>query len=248
MTVYVIAVLWISVFTQIIVNQFFSSSDRMIDAFADTNSNIIQSEIKVIADYGTKYLSEEDKKSLIDYIAGSINLNTDYAFKTNSSSALKEISVDKPSKNANTKIKILSLDRVENDGSKQVDQYIVVDLNVYENIDSVLTYKKLIENILKELEVVDYQTTILFTGNYDGKLSSEEMNQITDELIGDLQAKTVSENRNDDLFTVYAYSGLIDEYIVISGAKVNVNIAFTYDETNNQTELYLATPVINSDY
>ncbi|BCN32813.1 YwmB family TATA-box binding protein [Anaeromicropila herbilytica] len=241
MIIYIIGVLWISVFAQLMVNTLYKNNNRIVDAFAGTNSQIAQSEIKVIADYGSKYLSRQDKEDLINYIASSIQLKTDNSYKTQDTDTANEISIEKLSKNADTKIKLLSL-------KGETEHYIVIDLNVYDNMKSVMSYKKILEGKLNELKVKDYQTTILFHGYYNGKLTNDEKNQITDELIDNLDAKIVTQNRGSDVYTVYAYTGLIDEYITVAKSKVNVNIAISYNEQNDQTELYLATPVINSDY
>lgn len=241
MSIYIIAVLWISVFTQIVINYLFKSNDRIVDAFASTDSQIAQSEIEVIADYGSKYLSRQDKEDLINYIADSINLETDHSYKSSSTDTTNEISIKKVSKNAESEIKLLSL-------TKETKHFIVVDLSVYDNMRSVIEYKKILENKLKELNVKEYQTTIQFHGYYNGRLTSTKKDQITDELINNLEARVVTQNRGSDMYTVYAYTGLIDEYITVSKSKVNVNIAISYNEKTNQTELYLATPIINSDY
>lgn len=87
-----------------------------------------------------------------------------------------------------------------------------------------------------------------FTGTYDGKLSIEERNKITDRFVKDLQANVVVEQRGDELYTVYAYTGLINDYVKSEGNKINVNIAFNYNEKKNKTNLYVATPILNQDY
>ena len=60
--------------------------------------------------------------------------------------------------------------------------------------------------------------------------------------------KIAYENRKEDLFTVYAYSGLIEEYITVAGSKVNMQIAMSYDEKKDITFVYLATPFLNDGY
>ena len=58
----------------------------------------------------------------------------------------------------------------------------------------------------------------------------------------------VVEQRGDELYTVYAYTGLINDYVKSEGNKINVNIAFNYNEKKNKTNLYVATPILNQDY
>lgn len=248
MTIYVSVVLWIAVFTQVFVNHVFKNNAQIIEAFANTDSKVVQSDIQVFAEYGDKYLTENDKKNMLDYIAKKINLKSDYNYQTKNTADKDIISISKQSLYANTNIQIISMHTLKEDNIRINKQYIVIDIEIYENINSAIKYKEIIEETLKEIKVAYYQTTMGFSGFYDGKISLDEMNKISNGLINNLEATIVSENREDTLFTIYAYTGLIDEYITTAGRKVNINIAITYNEETDKTEIYLATPIINTDF
>ena len=40
----------------------------------------------------------------------------------------------------------------------------------------------------------------------------------------------------------------IDDYVLNGSLKTNLNVAITYDEENDITEVYMATPFMNEDY
>ena len=40
----------------------------------------------------------------------------------------------------------------------------------------------------------------------------------------------------------------IKEYIMLGDKKTNINIAITYDEENDITKIYMATPIITCDF
>lgn len=244
-TIYIITVLWIAVFTQVFINMIFTNNTKIIEAFAGTNSTVLQSEIQVIAEYTDAYLNENDKRNMIDYLATAIGVNTDDGYKTDEKEFTSLMSMTKQSKNAKTTMKVVTL---TNEETKAIDQYILVNLEIYGDINSIVKYKEIIEDSLKRLNVSDYQTTIQFSGRYDGRLSLKEMNQIAKDLIINLDAHIISENREEDLFTIYGYTGLIDDYITTLNKKVNVNIVMDYDEHLDKTTIYLATPIINMDY
>ena len=58
----------------------------------------------------------------------------------------------------------------------------------------------------------------------------------------------MAENRDNEMFTIYAYAKGAGSYITIGGSKINMNIAIGYDEEQDATKVYLASPVNSLDY
>ena len=79
-------------------------------------------------------------------------------------------------------------------------------------------------------------------------MTLSERNNMADLLLEQIEGKVVSEHRDEELFTIYAYTKLIKDYDMRSGEPVNINIAFNYDESQNLTNVYLSTPIIREDY
>ena len=75
-----------------------------------------------------------------------------------------------------------------------------------------------------------------------------ERNKLADELLSELSAKVVAENRDADMFTIYGYSQGIKDYLEIGGNRINVNIAMNYDEINNTTNIFLSSPINSGSY
>ena len=101
---------------------------------------------------------------------------------------------------------------------------------------------------LKDLQVVQVETTIQFLGAYEGDLPLERWDKIADSMIKELGGKVVYENRDKELYTVYAYSKMLPEYISVDQKKVNIQVAMRYEEDNNRTVVYLATPLLRGDW
>lgn len=240
---YFIVIVWIGAFTQLAVNKFYTNEKRMMEAFADIQSDVIESKLQFTADYGTDYLDETDKKNLIQYFAKEIGLNSDYKISLSKGKDSEVISGTKQSKSASTVIEVVSTN-VNN----TINHYILITLKIFEKTDSILEYKNIVEKAAKSLEVKEYQSLITLNGKYNGKLSIEEKSNVVDKLVKRLQGVIINEKRTEDLFTVYAYTGLIEDYITITGEKVNVNIVVNYDEREDNTNIYLATPILNEDY
>lgn len=247
-TLYIVTILWIALLTQVIVQSVLNDDARITQAFASADSDIVESRVEVAAEYGSRYLSEGDKKELIDYIAKGIGIHTEYSLKKRNKDNTVELIGEKLSQNGKVLIDIISTEKDVENNLKELVHYILVDMSIYEDSDSILSYKEKIENVMKEIEVKEYQSIVKFSGSYDGKLSLTKKEEISNKLLHNLEAKKISENITEDLYLVYGYTGIISDYIRTGGHKVNLNIVITYNEENDTTNLYLATPILNDNY
>lgn len=247
-TIYVISVLWIAVIMQIVVNAMLKPERNILEAFVSTNSNISFFELEMAANYGNSYLNVDDKKELIYFVSEKIGLNVEDEDIISGDRDESEVYVEKIGKNAETLIKIVSIRKNNQDGTSELNHYIMVNLKLYKNLNSVLKYRDLLKNVFEELNASNIQTTMQLSSNYKGKLSLDSMNSITDGMIKNLEGKIAYENRSEDMYTVYAYTGLLDEYVTSMGTKINIHVAINYDELTDSTNVYLGTPVINGGY
>lgn len=248
LTIYILGVLWISVIMQLAVNTFLRPNHSILDAFINTNPQVSSFELEVAADYGKGFLSEADRRELILYIASEIGLKVNDDIVTNRKGNDCEVYIEKKNNNAETLIKVVSVELENSNDIAEINHYILVRLTIYENIDSLLGYRDLIKDIFNNLNAENIQTNMQVNGNYPGKLTLDEMNEIANSMVTNLQGKIAYANRQDDLYTIYAYSGLLDEYVNSVGNKINIHIAIDYDEETDRTRILLGTPIINGGY
>lgn len=246
-TLYIAAVLWLAVATQMIMNRVLYEDLGITQAFVNTNSGELKSSIEVIAEYNKEFLSEEDKKDILLQIASDIGLTVDKEITVLREGSRSEYSYSKQARKASTELKVVSMEQKE-EASIKMQHYIVIRLDVMESIHSIDKFRKKIEKTLQEIGVENKQVTVQYEGSFDGALSSEEKKRISNLLIDELQGKAAMKYEEDDIYTVYAYTGLINEYIVSMGSKVNIQIAISYDEKQNKTVVYLATPILNQSW
>lgn len=126
--------------------------------------------------------------------------------------------------------------------------YLSVKLSMSDKMNRILEYRTMIENILNDWKITDYQTMLKFTGEYSGQLSDRQKQEETDNLMNKLGAEIVSKSIDQGLYSIYGYTGLVKDYMNVAGYRVNINIVFSYDEKKNVTNIYLATPILNGDY
>ncbi len=248
MSIYVIGVLWIAVIMQFAVNYFLKPNSNLLEAFSNTNMEVSDYELEMVADYGSDYLNQEDKKNLVAYIGNQLNLQIDNISVMEKEENTSIVYFEKIGKNAETLIKVVSIEQDLENGAKATNHYLIVRLKLYQDLESILDYRKLLEQVFTDLNISQIQTTMQLCSKYRGKLGLDEMNSLADSMINNLQGHIAYANRSEELFTIYAYSGLLDEYISSLGTKINIHIAMDYDEEQDSTIVYLGTPVINGGY
>lgn len=96
--------------------------------------------------------------------------------------------------------------------------------------------------------LVTDKPVVLLEDNFQGNLSLEEKKQITQTIMKRFSADIGKSIETKELFTVYAYTELIDEWITAENQKINLNLLFTYNEETDETTLIIATPIYNQDY
>ena len=256
---YIIVLLWVAVGAQFIVNRFFVTKGNIMQAFVNTNSGLMESTLEIAARYGNGYLTEEDKNSIIKYIADELGIGINQEIEVISEGNREENVFTKRAKRASTTVKVVSSygeDTTEafvqsNDNDSNINHYLLVRLTIYEDVSNdILVYEEKLKHIMETLEIEEknINTTLQFSGAFAGNLSLETKNKIADRMIDSLKGEVVFENRVDNLYTIYAYTGLLNEYITVDKSKINIQVAMTYDEISDRTKIYLATPLISGDW
>lgn len=255
----VVMLLWTAVGAQIVANKVFMKDGDIIGAFMNTNSGLMESTLEITAKYGNQYLTQEDKLSLISFLSNGLGIRFDQQAKNYETTERKETVFVREAKRAKTTIKVVtvngnsSVDAFAQSSEKAsgVTQYVMVRLTIYEDANNdILEYQKIIKSLFEKIKVTqnNMNTTLQFSGAFAGNLLLETKNKMADRMIDSLNGAVVFENRQDDLYIIYAYTGLLDEYIKVDGNKINVQVAMSYDEENDSTKIYLATPIISGDW
>ena len=246
-TVYIVMVLWVAVATQLVVNRLFQEEAQITEAFVKANAEEMQSSIEVAGEYRSGFLSDEDKKNLICGLAAKIGLVIDKEISIWQEDSRSEYYFYKQAKKASSEIKVISVKQEEED-VVVMKHYVIVRLSVSEGIQSIDEYKSILEKTFTSLDMKDTQITLKYEGNKEGDLTSEQKHEVAQLLVDELQGKIAMEYDEGDLYTVYAYTGMLKEYITSMDNKINIQIAISYNELTNKTKIELATPVIGEDW
>ena len=189
--------------------------------------------------FGVCYLTQEEKERLVENIASALGITSSYGLATVCEDEVNITVLSKESVDGSVTIKAITQE-------PQV-QYVYVNITVYNNIDRAVSYSELVEGMFDAMGIQG-NVNMNLVGSLEGALNSTEKNELADGLLDRLGAKVVTENRDGDIFTIYAYSKGAGSYITIGGNKINMNIAIGYDEEQDRTKVYLASPINSLDY
>ena len=248
-----IAAAWIFVFLKLLVGALFEKNTSLVAAFSVTNPQEISATVEVTAKYPLNDLSDKNKLLVMEEVADAIGLTMDSEPELTETEQRQEISFYKDAVAADTEVKVITLiqpaDNAGEAGEAEpaetvASTYIYTKICLNRSLDTVLAYKTLLEETLKDLSCTEISTTIQLVGDYAGYLSLERRNEITEDILDALGAEVVYEYREHDLYTVYGYTASLDNYITVEGKKINVHIAMSQNEEHYRTTLYLASPIL----
>jgi hypothetical protein len=244
---YIAAVLWVAVATQVVVNKAFREELKITDAFIKSETDEMQSRLEIMAEYTADVIDVNSANNIISELADSIGLKIDNEISIWEDENRIEYSFFKQAKQASTELKVISIGNKEND-AQNMKNYIIVRLNLQKSIKNIDMYKTLLEASLSDLGIKNKQITMKYEGVREGDLTSARKHELAALLIDELHGEIALEYDEGDLYTVYAYTGMLNEYITTNDTKINIQLVITYNEVNNKTKISLATPVMNEDY
>lgn len=92
------------------------------------------------------------------------------------------------------------------------------------------------------------KVTSCITGSIDGRLETSRLNSICSNIFNKTGASRVEGMSDDKLISVSAYTPAIGESVEVNGNRINLNIAIRFNSYENKTYIWLATPVITTEY
>ena len=220
----------------------------IVTAFATGDYLATNGTVKVYADYGNKYLSEEDKEQMIAQLAKSIGIKEGLVFENNreeqSGKTTSTTSFTTSTANSATDIRIITIEREADVDTLYLEQYILMEVSIEDSIESAVYYRDKISKELEDMRI-GADVNLNLKGCVRGTLNNSQKNQICEKLIEDLNGTLVIGGENDSIYTVYAYTEDIEEYVINGTIKSNINIMITYDRNQDVSWIQVGTPIID---
>lgn len=222
------------------------AQETLVNAFHQIQLKEMSASISAVGFYSDVYLSEQAKETFVKELGYELGLNyCDVFTQRDGNFSVKGIRKD--GKYANTEIKLITHEEKITENVLNSNQYISIKIDLGNNLDAAMQYQKIVKDLYAGMDMTT-DVTVNLTGYLEGEADMALKNLIADQLIDEVGGRIVAENRTNDFYTIYAYTDKVDDYIKVSGKKINLNISASYDEEADRTYFYVATPIINSDY
>lgn len=241
--IYICGILWLFALIQLIVNYEEAKEPDIITAFTNDMYLSTLSTIKATGFYGNLYMSVEEKEMLAKTVAEELGINDVYDICTENNKTTLTKYVD----GVRTLINVVT---VENHVEKAIltqKQYVTIEMEFDNSLESAVYYRDKVEKLFKDMDI-GADITLSLRGDIEGELSNSEKNTISDRILENVGGQIVTENRGADMYTIYAYTDNIEDYVVYGTTKTNINIVIAYNDVRGVTEVYMATPIMNEDY
>lgn len=245
--IYLVGLLWVIVALQMFVNQTAKKEDEIVEAFSISNSVPINSTIDAYGLFGKMYLSEETKENMLVNLAKELGITEGYTIENTSIQGYEKSVLKKEGKYGNTTIQIVSSGIGDEINVTDQEQYILIGVELFNDINSIGQIKENINTIYKNIGVED-TTNICLKGSINGELSGREKINMINKLFKAMNAKEITSATMDNTYNVYGYTKNEENYVYQMGEKVNVNIAITYDSEEDITYIHMASPFINKSF
>lgn len=250
----VLAIVWVMAFIQLL-HAWSKGKDKEADivtAFASGDYISTVGTISAYANLGKEYMSDEEKKNIINKIASSIGIEGQIEIETvrdekSENESVISSSFSRKSSNAVTDISIVTIEHKQQDNTINMEQYILADISINNSLESTVYYDEKLQNAFEDMDI-SADVTLSLNGCVEGSMSNSEKNRICEDIIEKLDGKLVIGSRSDELYSVYAYTEKISDYVLNGTTKSNINIAITYDSNKDVTWIYMATPIIGESY
>lgn len=216
----------------------------LISAFNNSEFETIQVNLYSWGGLNQSFTDLEEMKIQSKLITDALGIQEIDSIEEKESDVFKELRVTRVSKNAKTTVKLESIKYEEENSA---NTYVIIDIILYAQYNSIPYLKEKIDSIYSQMNIKP-TTNITIAGTLNGQLNKDEKEKAARNIMKGIEAKTEEIYETEKLYSVYGYTKLIDDCLVSNGKKINVNLAFHYNEYEQKTYLYLATPVITVDY
>ncbi|TYQ14645.1 UNVERIFIED_CONTAM: TATA-box binding protein [Acetivibrio alkalicellulosi] len=215
-------------------------------AFASSSAQHLSSDIYIWSRPGNGYDNFNHLVTTADAIASNVglDLSNEYSKTFINNDSIDKLEIYGVTNNGKI-FDITALVNKKNENHKEAFMSVNIsthleDLELVDTIEGVRRSFK--ENNLNPI------VNTCITGYYDGKLDYEDLNNVSKRIFKNSRAGKIDGITDRNLISVSAYSPAINDSININGKKVNMNLAIRYNSHENKTYIWLASPVITTEY
>ncbi|QNU66643.1 YwmB family TATA-box binding protein [Ruminiclostridium herbifermentans] len=143
-------------------------------------------------------------------------------------------------------VKVSAMASIVGNNSDAGDKYITIDATGTEKVNALFLREK-VEDIFNK-HGLDVTVNSCITGTYDGNVEDTQLEKICRNILNESDAEKVDSKRFENVISVSAFSPVMKDKLSINGKNVNLSIAIRYNKQEDKTYLWVATPIVNTEY
>lgn len=217
-------------------------------AFATTGAKVVTSEIYMRGKLGAQDCdSSQERRLLLSAVIRTAGADTD-ACKP----VFSEINTDSSNGTQldyiiNNDLRIQAGILNEKQGSFTRESLVTISLTNTSQKQELSEAVASLESVLKK-HCTSISENICMTGSFDGTLDNGEVAAVCDKILKSTGADKVEGLQEKELVSVSAFSPSIGDYVRVNGKRINLNVAVRYNSYEGKTYIWLASPVITTEY
>lgn len=205
------------------------------------------SDVEVTAYYSEGYMTRQEIQHIITTIATELGVKDGYDYETINLDSSQVSMLTKEAEQARTCVKFTMVENMDSKGKVEVYNYLYVRIDLHNSPQSAFYYMTKLNKILDDFDI-DQRCTMNFQGKINGSTDKKERENKVDAIFESVGAKEVDCVNTEGIYSVYGYTDRLQGHVTTDGRKINLNVSFNYDEEKDETNIYIASPVLSVDY
>lgn len=219
-----------------------SAKVSISDAFKSSGAKMVINELYFFVRADNKVKKLDKLTAICEEVFKDLEV-TGYSRNSTSTDTLVKTDLSGTTKDG---VKITAMASIVGNKSGDGDKYITIDATETVN-GSALLLRDRIEKVFDRYGLKAVVNSCI-TGTYEGNLQDSQLENICRTILDDSDAKKVDSMRQENIISVSAFSPMIDDKLSIDGKNINLSLAIRYNKIENKTYLWVATPVVNTEY
>ena len=246
---YIVVLIWAAVALQIFITKRIDRESQMVtQVMSDGVENVTAAEVKLYAHYGDEPMTGAAREKILQRVGEKLGIVSGYDIIAGIEGENTSTTFVKKGENGDTTIRLISMEQTNADGSTTQENYLMTEIALKnQSTENIYRCKEQLDQIYADLGLSG-SSNLYLCSQEKGRMTEDEMKKATADFFETMHAKKRNEIELQDTLCIYGYSDNVPEYVYQNDHKVNVNIAFTYDEAEDITYIHRGLPFIDKSF
>lgn len=246
---YIVVLIWAAVALQIFITKRIDRESQMVtQVMSDGVENVTAAEVKLYAHYGDEPMTGDAREKILQRVGEKLGIVSGYDIIAGIEGENTSTTFVKKGENGDTTIRLISMEQTNADGSTTQENYLMTEIALKnQSTENIYRCKEQLDQIYADLGLSG-SSNLYLCSQEKGRMTEDEMKKATADFFETMHAKKRNEIELQDTLCIYGYSDNVPEYVYQNDHKVNVNIAFTYDEAEDITYIHRGLPFIDKSF